>query len=132
MAMTTNRNSARGHRLVVAFPLVVLCLLAAACGGSSTEPSTIDDTSGAGPVATDPTVVVADNDFRPGELTVETGTIVTWDWDGDAQHNVVGDGFESEIQVDGTFEHGFDNPGTYTYVCTLHPGMDGTVIAVEA
>lgn len=128
--MTRNRNSAQGHRLLTTL-VVALCLLTAACG-NSTEPSTTDDTSGAGPVATDPTVRVADNDFTPGELTVETGTIVTWDWDGNAQHNVVGDGFESEIQVDGTFEHGFDRPGTYTYVCTLHPGMDGTVIAVDA
>ena len=59
-------------------------------------------------------------------------TIVIWNWQGNAQHNVVGDGFESDTQVNGTFEHGFDSPGTYTYVCTLHPGMDGTVIAVDA
>lgn len=130
--MTTNCNSGPGRRLTVVTLVAVLCLLATACGADSNEPSTTDDTSGAGPVATDPTVSVSDNDFTPGELTVETGTIVTWDWDGNAQHNVVGDGFESDIQVDGTFEHGFESPGTYTYVCTLHEGMDGTVIAVEA
>jgi plastocyanin len=22
----------------------------------------------------------------------------------------------------------FDQPGTYTYVCTLHPGMGGTIV----
>lgn len=130
MAMTSNRNSARGHRLVATLG-AVLCLSAAACGGDSTEPSATDATSGAGPVATDPTVRVSDNNFTPGELTVEVRTIVTWNWQGNAQHNVVGDGFESETQVNGTFEHGFDSPGTYTYVCTLHPGMDGTVIAVD-
>jgi plastocyanin len=52
--------------------------------------------------------------------------------DGVAQHNVVGDGFESRIQAQGTFEHTSDAPGTYSYVCTLHQGMDGTVIVVEA
>ena len=50
----------------------------------------------------------------------------------EALEGLVGDGFESDTQLDGTFEHGFDSPGTYTYVCTLHPGMDGTVIAVDA
>ena len=130
MGMTTNRNAAQGHRPVASL-VALLCLVVAACGGTSTEPSATDDTSGAGPVAIDPTVRVSDNDFTPGELTVAVGTSVTWNWQGNAQHNVVGGGFESDIQVDGTFEHGFDGPGTYTYVCTLHPGMDGTVIAVD-
>ena len=106
--------------------------MATACGDNGTEPTATDDTSGAGPVASDPTVSVSDNEFIPTELTVEAGTLVTWNWNGNAQHNVVGEGFESEIQVSGTFEDAFDRPGTYTYVCTLHQGMDGTIIVVEA
>lgn len=88
--------------------------------------------AGAGEIATEATVTVSDNQFTPAELTVEADTSVTWTWDGVAQHNVVGDGFESRNQAQGTFEHTFDAPGTYSYVCTLHQGMDGTVIVVEA
>ncbi len=49
-----------------------------------------------------------------------------------AQHNVVDEGFQSEIQAQRTYEHRFDAPGTFTYVCTLHRGMDGTVVVVPA
>ncbi len=108
-------------------------LTAVACGGNTTEPTSSADTAGAGSVSTDPTVEVANNRFGPAELTVEVGTTVTWNWaDGAAQHDVVGDGFESDIQSQGTFEHRFDTPGTFIYVCTLHSGMDGTVIVVPA
>jgi plastocyanin len=27
-----------------------------------------------------------------------------------------------------SFNVRFDQPGTYTYVCTLHPGMGGTIV----
>ena len=40
--------------------------------------------------------------------------------------------FESElIQKDGTYEYTADAAGTIEYVCTLHPGMDGTITVVE-
>lgn len=130
--MITNRTARIRLRLGAVAISALLGLVAAACSGSATEPTATDDTSGAGAVATDPTVSVSDNEFTPTELTVEAGTTVAWNWDGNAQHNVVGEGFESEIQADGTFQHRFDAPGTYTYVCTLHPGMDATVTVVEA
>ncbi len=129
----TRTHSLRGRLGAVAVAVsALLGLVTAACGGSATEPTTTDDTSGAGAVATDPTVDVSDNDFTPTSLTVEAGTTVTWVWEGNALHNVVGESFESEIQAEGTFDHRFDDPGTYTYVCTLHPGMNATVTVVES
>jgi plastocyanin len=35
--------------------------------------------------------------------------------------------FESEIQTDGTFTHTFEAAGSHPYVCSVHPGMEGTV-----
>lgn len=108
----------------------LLTLLAACGGGSSGSSST--GTAGAGPIATDPTVEVSDNRFTPDALTVAAGTEVTWTWaEGSALHNVVGDGFESETQPAGIFVHRFDTTGTFSYVCTLHSGMEGTVIVVN-
>jgi len=71
---------------------------------------------------------VRDYEFEPGTVSVGVGDAVTWVWEGDAQHNVVGDGFESDDQSSGSFRHAFDEPGTYQYACTLHPGMQGDVI----
>lgn len=77
------------------------------------------------------TIGVSDYQFEPSTLTVEVGDTVTWVWDGAAQHNVVGEGFQSPDQSSGAFEYTFEQPGTYEYACTIHPGMDGSVV-VEA
>lgn len=85
--------------------------------------------SSTAPPGSTPTVTVQDDLFHPAELTVEEGTTVVWEWEeGRRAHNVVGEGLSSDTKADGTFEHRFDEPGTYTYSCTLHAGMDGTVI----
>jgi plastocyanin len=62
---------------------------------------------------------------------VEVGGAVTWVWDGRALHNVTGEGFQSDDQDSGTFRHIFEQPGTYGHNCTIHPGMEGSVV-VEA
>ena len=58
---------------------------------------------------------------------MQVGDTVTWVWDGQAQHNVVGDGFQSPDQSSGTFKYTFERSGTYRYACTIHPGMEGSV-----
>jgi plastocyanin len=105
------------RRLAVA-ALVLLPLVGAACGGSD-EPS---EPAAAGHVN------VVDNRFDPKEISVAVGDTVTWDFKGQVSHNVVGPGFTSKIQRDGTFEHAFNSAGEYAYVCTLHAGMKGTVV----
>ena len=80
------------------------------------------------PVSGVSTVAVDDNAFAPAAIEVPTGTAVTWQWQGSADHNVVGDEFESPVQDEGDFAHTFDAPGTYDYRCTLHGGMDGGVV----
>lgn len=115
--------------LVRTAALAVAAALLAACGSTGPAPAAAlpDDV---GPVTEDPTVTVADNVFVPEDVVVEVGAEVTWVWDARAVHDVVGDGFESEVKVEGTFTHTFDSEGAYTYVCTLHPGMEGTVYVV--
>ena len=38
-----------------------------------------------------------------------------------------GDELDSGNHDSGEYEHSFEEPGTYEYVCTLHAGMDGVV-----
>ena len=100
-------------------PLLIVTVAAlAACGG--------DDDGGA--AAESDVVTVEDNKFEPKETTVAVGDTVTWEWKGSAAHNVTSDDFESDLISEGTFEYTFEEAGEYEYVCTVHPGMTGTVI----
>ena len=83
------------------------------------------------PVAGVTEVAVRDNEFGPEAIEVPVGTTVTWRWEGETEHNVVGDGFESPVQVDGEFTHTFTEAGTFDYRCTLHPLMRGEVVVTE-
>jgi plastocyanin len=100
--------------------VVALALAATACAsqGSAGPPPSVEG----------PAVAVRDYEFEPASLTVEAGATVTWAWDGRAPHDVMGQGFESKDQSSGTFSHTFEQPGTYIYECTIHPGMEGTIV----
>jgi plastocyanin len=69
--------------------------------------------------------------FNPAEVTVKVGDTVTWTNNDSVDHDVTGDDFESGdaggLASGDTFEHTFDEAGTFDYVCTVHPGMEGTV-----
>jgi plastocyanin len=100
----------------------LLVLVLSACGASDASPAaTAGDNDGR-------TVVIEDLAFAPETLTVEAGDTLTWVWrDGSINHDVSGDDFASEVMSEGTFRNRFDDPGTYNYVCTLHPNMTGTI-----
>jgi plastocyanin len=54
---------------------------------------------------------------------------VAWPFhDGSVPHDVKGPDFASVIQSKGTYVHTFNQAGTFKYVCTIHSGMDGTVV----
>ena len=74
-----------------------------------------------------------DFDFEPAHIVVEPGTTVTWNNTGMAPHTVTArDGsFSSGIKNPGeSFEYRFERPGTYDYVCAVHPAMTGSVEVV--
>lgn len=112
--------------------LVVAAVLLLAAGCASGPAASPDLPDGLGPPVTAPVVEVDDNVFVPAEVVVMAGTEVRWEWVGRAAHDVEGEGFESDIQVEGSFSHTFGTVGTYPYICTLHPGMDGTVYVVPS
>lgn len=105
--------------------LVVLgaALAGVACGGQALEDIT--------PAIGVDQVAVVDDKYEPRVVQVSQGTTVTWTWEGSRRHNVVGEGFQSELQSEGTFSHTFETPGFYRYLCTLHGGMTGAVTVTE-
>lgn len=69
--------------------------------------------------------------FGPQEITVPSGTKVTWTNRDDIPHTVTStnDLFKSKaLDTDDQFSFTFDKPGTYEYFCSIHPKMTGKVI----
>jgi len=75
--------------------------------------------------------------FSPSTITVVIGvnSTVIWTNDDSAEHTVTAtnNSFNSGyIQPGQSFTYTFTTPGTYTYYCTIHPWMKGTVIVKAA
>ena len=79
--------------------------------------------------------------YIPYEVTVDVGGVVTWSNDDSAAHTVTAgsaaDGpsghFDSSLFMAGTtFEHKFEEVGTFPYFCMVHPWMEGIVVVQEA
>lgn len=69
--------------------------------------------------------------FEPGEITVATGTKVTWLNKDKVPHTATGDdeGFDSGILKQGEeFSDVFASPGTFGYHCIPHPKMKARII----
>ena len=72
--------------------------------------------------------------FTPATLTVPVGTTVTWTNRDDIPHTVVSADdpkmFKSKaMDTDEKFSYTFAKPGRYSYFCSVHPKMTGTIIA---
>ena len=115
-----------------------------ATGQSTTTTTTLTETNGTAPTGG---VSVAINSgsalnttstyFFPTTITVVIGVnnTVIWTNDDSAEHTVTATNhsFNSGfIEPDQSFTYTFTNPGTYTYYCTIHPWMKGTVIVRAA
>ena len=76
-------------------------------------------------------VVIKNFDFAPMSLTIKAGTSVTWmNLDGEPHTVTSVDGLfrSGAIDQDGSFTFKFDKPGTYMYLCSIHPKMRASII----
>ena len=100
-----------------------------ACGGDD------DDDGGTGPTTQPPlqvTVNMADFTFSPTVVTVRAGGTVTWTNTGNAPHtstSSTGLWDSGQVPAGQSFPRQFPDAGTFPYVCSLHAGMTGTVVA---
>jgi plastocyanin len=72
-------------------------------------------------------VSVKDNFFSPKTLTVSKKTTVKWSWRGRAPHNVTFRTVHSTTKRSGSYSLKFNRAGTFSYRCTIHPGMTGKI-----
>jgi plastocyanin len=124
---------------MIAFRIVlgiVLVTTLAGCGGSST-PAPTSPSQPSSPAVTTVTIpngarTLGAGAFVPNPVTVSLGTTVTWsNTDAASSHDVVADSgaFNSGLFGNGAnFSFTFQSRGTFTYHCSIHPGMVGTVV----
>lgn len=137
-----------------AFPTLLACVALglSACGGDDTEepaggstqvnPSqdsqgdVANTTQQAAPEGGEPAVGMKDLEFVPDEITAKVGQTVRFTNNEPVPHNVVSQDGPQQFESDtfgegGTYELELTEAGTISYVCTLHPGMDGTITVQE-
>jgi plastocyanin len=100
-----------------------------ACGSSSSPPApsgpatTVTIQQGASTLTT--------TAYNPNPVNVMVGTTVRWSNSDSTTHTATADGgaFNSgNLSGGGTFDFKFNTAGTFTYKCTIHPNMVGTVV----
>jgi len=75
-------------------------------------------------------VYIQNMSFSPASLTVKTNTTVKWtNKDGTAHTVTSTTGIFNSGNMNGgeTYSYTFNSAGTYTYKCTIHSGMTGTI-----
>ena len=91
--------------------------------------------SAAAEPAADATISIDKFMFEPTALTITVGTTVHWKNLDPEPHTVRGvdTNFRSDpLDQNDSFAHKFDQPGTYRYVCSIHPQMLGTIVVKAA
>ena len=128
-----------GLRKVRLFTAIVLSnALLVGCGGQPGAPKDQEGTAGNPAQSADnqaaPVRIRIDNfTFEPSEVTIPTGTKVTWVNHDDVPHTATSSAkpkqFDSgTLDTDGQFTYVFTAPGTYDYFCALHKHMTGRII----
>jgi LPXTG-motif cell wall-anchored protein len=78
-------------------------------------------------------VSIKDFSFGPSAITVHVGDTVTWSNQGPSSHTATGSGFNTGILKKGqSGSHTFSSAGTFSYICSIHPFMKGSVTVVAA
>jgi plastocyanin len=131
--------------LILSALLATVGLALAGCGGGSGGSTTAGGASstpaktttsgasggGAGAVA----VTMKNIAFSPQSVHAKVGQKIDWTNDDSVAHNVTatsGATFRSsDFGQGGTFSYTPTSAGTISYVCTIHPGMTGTIIVTR-
>jgi plastocyanin len=105
----------------------IAAMLVAILAGRQTTQATVTTA----PPAVDAEVKIDNFSFTPATVTVAVGTRVTWTNRDDIPHSVVTEDKTIKSKVldtDEKFSYVFDKAGTYSYFCSIHPKMKGTVV----
>lgn len=93
--------------------------------------TTAASTTAASTTAASTSVTIESFLFNPESLTIKAGETVTWTNKDSVAHTITEDKgvFDSgSINSGATYSFTFKTAGTFSYHCTIHPSMTGTII----
>jgi len=121
--MTTQEGNNMTKALLTA--VVVLALMGAACGGGGGSDCTSENAT-----KLTGTLMVNDGGFSPNCFSVASGSTISVANRGGRGHNFTVKNTDIAVGVlaGKTGEATAPAPGTYDFLCTIHPTMRGTII----
>ena len=103
--------------------------------GETGDPAATAAAASDGPAASHLDIEITNFAFGPAEATVTVGTEVVWTNNDGFDHSIVfeGNAFDPSpnLAQGDTFRVTFTEPGSYRYLCGIHPEMSATIV-VEA
>jgi len=115
--------------------MLTVLALAASCGGGSSSTPTSPSTPSTGNNGTPISIVagartLTTTAYSPNPLTISAGTTVTWTNNDSTTHTATSDSgvFNGTVAPSAQYSFTFTNKGTFTYHCSLHPNMVGSVV----
>jgi plastocyanin len=98
-------------------------------GGPTLEDDAADDAPAS--EAEQVQVVIEDFAFEPAEVVVPVGATIRWiNEEESVPHTTTGDGLvwdSGSLKPGESFTFTFTEPGTYRYICAIHPYMTATI-----
>lgn len=120
----------------VAFLVLAGCGSSSSSGGGGSSSSSSSSSSSGGsssaPATANATDAIQNFAFQPDPVKVKVGGTVTWTNKDSTAHNVVFD--DKSVKGIANLNQGqsgkvtFTKAGTFSYVCSYHSGMKGTVV----
>ena len=144
----TRIQSVRRRLIIGAASVLITVGTLAGCSAHAEMPATSPLSASSAPAG--PVINLSSLMFNPSNTTVKAGTRITWRNDEAITHTVTSGryvgvdkttGLRSSQKADGmfnaklagkgkTFNFTFTEPGTYTYYCDIHQGMNATITVV--
>src|ERR1700733_101516 len=106
-----------GHNLIRAFAVTAMLAVPSAASTAMAQEANA--------------VVMKNFDFAPMAITIKAGTSVTWkNLDGEPHTVTSVDGLfrSGALDQNDAFTFKFDKPGTYKYLCSIHPRMMASAV----
>jgi plastocyanin len=124
----------RTRRVVLSISLLstIVLFTFAGCGSSSSTPTTPSTPTASADVTASILGQFGSQSFTPNPVSMKVGQTIAWRNTDSIGHTATGDngGFNTGTLASGATSTPIAMPtaGTFTYHCSIHPGMIGTIV----